>query len=125
MGRTFPVPTLFAKLDSRREVQTSSKILSTFCREDAGYAFRVHENRNRNASLHFFTSYLLSLLTQANGSAVDSVARDMMTKVQDEYGGTELYEERETIARNVTGVAYGGENPYSVGINIILKASSP
>ncbi|KAJ3487183.1 hypothetical protein NLI96_g3707 [Meripilus lineatus] len=43
----------------------------------------------------------------ANGSAVDSVARDMMTKVQDEYGGTELYEERETIARNVTGVAYG------------------
>ena len=44
-----------------------------------------------------------------NGTAPDSVARNMILGVQDKYAGTDLYEEYDAIARNVTGVAYAGE----------------
>ena len=47
----------------------------------------------------------------------------MMTKAQDKHGGTKLYEEQETIARNVTGVAYAGKRPRSFGTKTILTSS--
>lgn len=44
-----------------------------------------------------------------DGTAPDSVARNMILGVQDKYAGTDLYEEYDVIARNVAGVAYAGE----------------
>ncbi|KAJ3487194.1 hypothetical protein NLI96_g3706 [Meripilus lineatus] len=41
-----------------------------------------------------------------DGTAPDSVARNMILGVQDKYAGTDLYEEYDVIARNVAGVAY-------------------
>ncbi|KAJ3487192.1 hypothetical protein NLI96_g3704 [Meripilus lineatus] len=61
----------------------------------------------------------------ANGNAVDSVARSMMAKAQDKYGGTKLYEEQETIARNVTGVAYaaGADTTTSASLWFLVATS--
>lgn len=46
---------------------------------------------------------------KTKGNAPESLARTMIAKAQEKYGGTDQYKYQELIARNVTGMIYAGK----------------